>query len=69
VQKSLFAAQQLRGAASTYWSNFVAIQPPDHQITWNEFKEAFRAHHIPDGILQMKLEEFMRLRQGVDTVM
>jgi hypothetical protein len=30
VQKSLFGAQQLRGAASTWWSNFVAIQLPDH---------------------------------------
>jgi hypothetical protein len=30
VQKSLFAAQQLHGAASTWWSNFVAIQPLGH---------------------------------------
>jgi hypothetical protein len=69
VQKSLFAAQQLRGAASTWWSNFVTIQPPDHQVTWVEFKEAFCTHHVPDGVLQMKLEEFLRLRQGADTVM
>jgi hypothetical protein len=68
VQKSLFAAQQLCGAASTWWSNFVAIQPPDHQVTWAEFKESFQAHHIPHGILQMKLEECLRLRQGVDIV-
>jgi hypothetical protein len=69
VQKSLFAAQQLRGAASTWWSNFVTIQLPDHHVTWVEFKEAFRVHHVPDGVLQMKLEEFLRLRQGADTVM
>jgi hypothetical protein len=62
VQKSLFAAQQLRGAASTWWSNFVTIQPPDHQVTWVEFKEAFRTHHVPDRVLQVKLEEFLRLR-------
>jgi hypothetical protein len=29
VQKSQFDAQQLCGAASTWWSNFVAIQPPN----------------------------------------
>jgi hypothetical protein len=51
VQKSLFVAQQFRGAASTWWSNFVAIQLPDHQVTWAEFKEAFCPHHVPDGIL------------------
>jgi hypothetical protein len=27
TQKSLFAAQQLRGSANTWWGNFVAIQP------------------------------------------
>jgi hypothetical protein len=29
----LFAAQQLRGPASTWWPNFVAIEPAGHQIT------------------------------------
>jgi hypothetical protein len=49
--------------------NFFAIQLPDHHVTWAEFKEAFRTHHVPDGVLQMKLEKFLRLRQGADTVM
>jgi hypothetical protein len=69
VQKPQFAAQLLRGPASTWWANFVVVQPAGHQITWAEFKEAFRAHYIPDGVLQMKLEEFLRLKQGPDTVM
>ena len=30
IQKSLFAAQQLRGPASTWWGNFVAVQPARH---------------------------------------
>jgi hypothetical protein len=29
----------------------------------------FREHYIPEGVLQMKLEEFIRLRQGGDSVM
>ena len=53
TQKLLFAAQQLRGLASTWWVNFVAIQPKGHLITWAEFKQVFRDHYIPDGILQM----------------
>lgn len=69
TQKPLFAAQQLRGPASTWWANFVAIQPEDHVVTWAEFKLAFRDHYIPDDILQMKFEEFVQLRQGNDTVM
>jgi hypothetical protein len=30
TQKSLFAAQQLRGSASTWWEKFVAIHPAEH---------------------------------------
>jgi hypothetical protein len=33
TQKPLFAAQQLRGPASTWWEKFSAIQPVGHQIT------------------------------------
>jgi hypothetical protein len=54
TQKPLFAAQQLRGTASTWWGNFVAVQPAGHQITWDEFKLAFREHYIPEGVLHMK---------------
>jgi hypothetical protein len=68
TQKPLFAAQQLRGPASTWWGNFVAVQPAGHQITWDEFKLAFREHYIPEGVLHMKQEEFMKLKQGGDTV-
>jgi hypothetical protein len=67
--KPLFAAQQLRGPASTWWGNYVAIQPTRHLVTWDEFKLVFREHYIPEGVLHMKQEEFMRLKQGGDTVM
>jgi hypothetical protein len=68
TQKPLFAAQQLRGPASTWWGNFVDVQPANHQVTWEEFKVAFREHYIPEGVLHMKQEEFMKLKQGGDTV-
>jgi hypothetical protein len=68
TQKPIFAAQQLRGPASTWWGNFVAIQPTGHQVRWDEFKLAFREHYIPQGVLHMKQEELMRLKQGGDTV-
>jgi hypothetical protein len=69
TQKPLFAAQQLRGPASTWWGNFTAIQPAGHFVTWVEFKQAFREHYVPEGVLQMKLEEFICLKQGGDSVM
>jgi hypothetical protein len=48
TQKPLFAAQHLRGPAST---NFVAVQPEGHLVTWIAFKQSFREHYIPDGVL------------------
>jgi hypothetical protein len=69
TQKPLFAAQQLRGPASTWWGNFITVQPAGYQVTWDEFKLAFREHYVPEGVLHMKQEEFIRLKQGGDTVM
>jgi hypothetical protein len=66
--KASFAAQQLRGAARIWWDNFYAMQPAGHVITWDEFRIAFRAHYIPAGLLERKLNEFLALTQGTSTV-
>jgi hypothetical protein len=47
----------------------VATQPAGHQVTWDEFKLAFREHYILEGVLHMKKEEFIKLKQRGDTVM
>jgi predicted PolB exonuclease-like 3'-5' exonuclease len=41
----------------------------DHVVAWEEFKMAFRGHHIPAGILDHKLNEFLALTQGTRTVL
>ncbi|GJM95703.1 hypothetical protein PR202_ga12479 [Eleusine coracana subsp. coracana] len=64
VQKTLFAAQQLHGAAGAWWANHVTSVGADQQITWGEFKEAFRAHYIPAGFVRRKAREFAALKQG-----
>ncbi|GJM87730.1 hypothetical protein PR202_ga03715 [Eleusine coracana subsp. coracana] len=64
VQKTLFAAQQLHGAAGAWWANHVASVGTDRQITWDEFKDAFRAHYIPAGLVRRKAREFAALKQG-----
>ena len=43
--------------------------PADHVVTWEEFRTAFRAHHIPEGLLERKLNEFLALTQGTRTVL
>jgi hypothetical protein len=45
------------------------MQPVDHEVEWREFKAAFRGHHIPTGIMDRKLNEFLALTQGNRTVL
>jgi hypothetical protein len=64
----MFAAQQPRGAAGAWWANLLTTQPAGHCVTWAEFREAFRAHYIPKGVMTMKLEQFLTLSQGDNSV-
>jgi hypothetical protein len=63
VQKTLFTAQQLRGDASAWWANYTATHPSDYQVSWAEFRDAFRAYYIPAGIMRKKRQKFMDLKQ------
>jgi hypothetical protein len=67
--KTRFAVQQLHGPAQTWWDHFRAMLPAGHEVSWEEFKTAFRGHHIPAGILDHKLNEFLALNQGTRMVL
>ena len=67
-RKASFASLQLRGPALIWWEHFKRMQPAGHAITWNEFKTAFKAHHIPKGMMDRKLNELLALKQGSDSV-
>ena len=40
------------------------MRPAGHVITWAEFSEAFREHHILEGLMDRKREEFCSFTQG-----
>jgi hypothetical protein len=67
-QKTLYAAQQLRGATGAWWASYIATLPVDHHVPWGEFCTAFRAHHLSMGLLRSKLKEFLDLEQGNHSV-
>jgi hypothetical protein len=69
ANKALFAAQQLHGTTRIWWDHYYAMQPEGHVVTWEEFRTAFRVHHIPEGLIERKLNEFLALTQGTRTVM
>ncbi|WVZ89367.1 hypothetical protein U9M48_035785, partial [Paspalum notatum var. saurae] len=45
-------------------ASFPAMQPAGHQVTWDEFRAAFRAHYLPPSLIELKQREFRALRQG-----
>jgi hypothetical protein len=65
--KANFAALQLRGEALMWWDHFKSMQR-GHAMTWGEFKQAFKSHHIPKGLMDRKMRELLALRQGSDSV-
>jgi hypothetical protein len=43
--------------------------PADYVVTWEELKNALGAHHIPEGLMERKLNEFLALTQGTRTIL
>ena len=59
----------LRGKSMSWWENFQESRAPGVVTTWDDFKEAFKRHHIPDGVMERKREEFYNLTQGSKSVL
>ena len=64
----LLVAHQLVGTAGEWWDNYSSASENPKDITWEEFQEAFKEYNIPEGIMEMKTEEFRNLMQGAMTV-
>jgi hypothetical protein len=69
ANKARFAAQQLHSTAHLWWDNYFAMLPADHVVSWEKLKNAFRARHIPEGLMERKLNEFLAFTQGTHTVL
>jgi hypothetical protein len=54
----------LHGDASAWWANYTTTHPEDYQVSWIEFRSAFRTNYIPAGVMRKKRQEFMDLKQG-----
>jgi hypothetical protein len=63
-EKVLLASHQLTGPAADWWDAYVEAHEEPDTINWNEFKMAFRSHHIPQGVIKLKKKELQDLKQG-----
>ncbi|XP_062193478.1 uncharacterized protein LOC133896846 [Phragmites australis] len=57
------------GATGEWWTNYLTMHAANHQVSWAEFHEAFRDCHIPKGIMDIKRQEFLDLKQRSKSVM
>jgi hypothetical protein len=57
-ERVLFAAHQLVGPAVDWWDAYVET------ISWQEFRNNFRTHHVSLGVMKLKMKEFEDLKQG-----
>jgi hypothetical protein len=67
-EKVLYGPRLLRGAAQSWWESYLATHANPDTITWEEFKGSFRQYHVPTGLMTVKKEEFLALKQGSSSV-
>jgi hypothetical protein len=63
-EKVLYGPQQLRGAAQSWWESYLTTHANPEAITWEEFRDNFRRYHVPEGLMMVRKEEFLMLKQG-----
>jgi hypothetical protein len=60
--KVLLASHQLSGPADNWWDAYVEAHEEPVGINWPEFSVAFRAHHVSQGVINLKKKEFQDLK-------
>jgi hypothetical protein len=63
-EKVLYGPRLLRGAAKSWWESYLATHANPDTITWGEFRDSFRQYHVSAGLMTVKKEEFLALKQG-----
>ena len=58
-----FASFQLKDQAAEWFQQYKDSRG-GRVITWDDFRRDFRAHHIPQSVVESKREEFRNLKQG-----
>jgi hypothetical protein len=63
-EKVLYGPCLLRGATQSWWESYLATHADAEAITWEEFRDNFHRYHVPEGLMIVRKEEFLALKQG-----
>jgi hypothetical protein len=58
----LLDSHQLSGPAVDWWDAYVEAHEGPENMNWPEFRAAFHAHHVPQGVIKLKKKEFQDLK-------
>jgi hypothetical protein len=53
-EKVLLASHQLSRPAADLWDAYVEAHEESESINWLEFRAAFHAYHVPQGVIKLK---------------
>jgi hypothetical protein len=67
-KKVMYGPRQLRGAAQSWWESYLATHADPEVITWEEFRDNFHCYHVPEGLMIVRKEELLALKQGLLSV-
>jgi hypothetical protein len=62
-EKVLYGPRLLRRVAQSWWESYFATHADPEVITWEEFRENFHQYHVIEGLMIVKKEEFLPLKQ------
>jgi hypothetical protein len=54
--------------AGAWWDAYVAAHATPDAVTWQEFTDNFKSHHILVGLMKLKKKKFLSLKQGAMSV-
>jgi hypothetical protein len=60
-EKVVLASHQLSAPTTDWWDTYMQAHKESESINWLEFRAAFRAHHVPQGVIKLK-KEFQNLK-------
>jgi hypothetical protein len=61
-ERVLVASHQHSGPAADWWDAYVEAHEDPKTINWPEFKAAFCAHHVTQGVIKLKKKKFHDLK-------
>jgi hypothetical protein len=63
-EKVLLASHHLSGHAADWWDAYMEAHEEPESINWPEFRAAFYAHHVLQGVIKLMKKGFQDLKQG-----